>query len=160
MKHLSDNQVYVPSTVEECIHVVDFIGGVTLCSGHADSGPFVIRVGKVPVATFGMDLTPPRDQKPDPNQELLQTQAAKIALLAFKLVRQRISTAANDPSQLREMVRSVCKHARLSFLASHRQQTAKSNNHSGMHNSYASHKPGLAPAIPSRVRSVHYRPYP
>lgn len=153
------NQVGDQSSVEDCINVLDFIGGVTLCSASDNSGPYVIRVGKVPVATFGLILFPHQDEKPDPNLQLLQGHAAEIALLAFKLVRQRISSALTDPSQLREMVRAACKHARLSFMTSRRQQAVKANSHSGIRNSYLAHKPGLAAASPVRAKPVHYRPY-
>jgi len=153
------NQVCDQSSVEDCINVLDFIGGVTLCSGSASHGPYVIRVGRVPVATFGLVISHNPDEKPDPKLQLLQAQAEEIALLAFKLVRQRISSALTDPSQLREMVRAACRHARLSFLASRRQQATKSNSNSSVRNSYTTHKPGFASASPVRARPVPYRPY-
>ncbi|MBL8824368.1 MAG: hypothetical protein JNJ77_17405 [Planctomycetia bacterium] len=155
----SHNQAGDQSSVEDCINVLDFIGGVTLCSASDNSGPYVIRVGRVPVATFGLVITHNPDEKPDPKLQLQQTQAAEIALLAFKLVRQRISSALTDPSQLREMVRAACRHARLSFLASRRQQATHSSSNAGIRNSYTSHKPGFVSTSPVRSRPVTYRPY-
>lgn len=105
--------------IEDCTTLVDSDGTIALLAHSTDLGPFVIRVGNIPVGTFGFSSIE-SEKKIDATRQLLDAHALDVAMIAFRMIRQK-QHLYDDPARLRDMARAACKHARVSFLTSNRQ---------------------------------------
>lgn len=109
--------------MEDCNTIIEAEGVASLLAYSIDSGPYLILIGNIPVGAFGLNLTDDSSVKPSDTQQLLDAHAYDVALMAFDLIRHKLSQS-NDPGKLREMARAACRHAKLRFLTTQRMNAA------------------------------------
>ncbi|HQR05546.1 MAG TPA: hypothetical protein PLN21_01930 [Gemmatales bacterium] len=109
--------------IEDCNTIIETEGVASLLAYSIDSGPYLILISNIPVGAFGLNLTDDSITRLSETQQLLDAHAYDVALIAFDMIRPRLSES-NDPARLREMARAVCRHARLRFLTTQRMKAA------------------------------------
>ncbi|MFT3882142.1 MAG: hypothetical protein QM703_21125 [Gemmatales bacterium] len=113
--------------MEDCNTIIEAEGAASLLAYWIDSGPYLILIGNIPVGAFGLNLTDDSITRPSDTQQLLDAHAYDVALIAFEMIRARLSES-NDPARLREMARAACRHARLRFLTTQRMNAVMSKS--------------------------------
>lgn len=115
-------------TTEDCQTILQAQHSVSLSCYSENGGPYVIRVGLVPVGAFGFCLEREIHGPISSQTQLINDHALEVAQIAFKLIMQKLNPD-EDPSRTRQMARLACRHARFNFLTMVRQGTQSLKHH-------------------------------
>ncbi len=105
--------------LEDCETIIDSEGIVSLMAYAYDTGPYIIKIGNIPIGVFGFNMTAESRAYNDQSKELLNKHAFDIATIAFDLIQQKVNPG-DDLGRIREMARAACRHAKLRFIMSRR----------------------------------------
>lgn len=104
---------YYP-TIDDCECIVVTLGAIQLLAFSKHTGPYVIRVGKVPVGAFGYDSSNMPIEGITSPRHPVQLESLEMACSAFELIRQQTMKALST-SELREIARNVYRDVRMAY---------------------------------------------